>query len=70
MQVEDVQISAGFTGRMRPRTDDAIVNIHKGEISIELECILEENKDIQEMVKFTDLVIKINKLIEEHNKSL
>lgn len=70
MNVGEIQIQAGFTGRMRPKTDDAIVNIHKGEISIELECILEDRKDVEEMIKFMDLVIKINKLIEEHNKSI
>lgn len=70
MKVSEVNIQAGFTNRLRTRTDDAIVNIHNGEVSMELECILEDNRDVEEIQKFMDLVIKIKELILEHNNSL
>lgn len=70
MKIASIQISAGFTTRMRQRTDDLLVSIHNGEVVAEIDSVPIEQEDSAQLKKTLDLVHKINRMVEEHNKSL
>jgi len=72
MKVSEIIIKSGLPqNSFRPttNTDDALVTISGGEVNIDLKAVLEYG-DGEQVAKFIDLVTRINKLVEEHNKSL
>jgi len=70
MKIHEISFSAGFTNRIKPRTDDLLVNIHHGEMCVEVDNVVFEPGDSEELQKTIELIQKINRMVEEHNRSL
>lgn len=72
MKVSEIIIKAGLPqNSFRPttNTDDAIVTISSGEVNINADFEITPGDSLQ-VAKFIELVEKINRIVEEHNKSL
>lgn len=70
MKIHEVNISAGFTNRIKSHTDDLMAIISGGEVKFTLEDIDIHPEEVEQVKKVMDLIHTINGLINQHNRSL